>query len=50
MLNTEDSYRADVADPSNPKLITIEGTMELCQELEIDPESVSIAHLPDRYC
>ncbi|GFZ49073.1 Defective in cullin neddylation protein 1 [Saitozyma sp. JCM 24511] len=26
-------------DPSNPRLITIEGTMAMCQELEIDPES-----------
>ena len=50
MSITQDPYRADVADPSNPKLITIEGTMELCQELEIDPESVSIVHLLDKYC
>ncbi|KAL7423322.1 Scaffold-type E3 ligase [Cryptotrichosporon argae] len=29
-------------DPSNPKLITIEGTMEYCQALDIDPESDSV--------
>ncbi|WVR04315.1 hypothetical protein IAU60_001315 [Kwoniella sp. DSM 27419] len=29
-------------DPSNPKLITIEGTMELCQELDVDPASDSV--------
>ncbi|KAK1926655.1 Cullin binding-domain-containing protein [Papiliotrema laurentii] len=26
-------------DPSDPKLIKIDGTMELCNELDIDPES-----------
>ena len=29
-----------MVDPSDPKLIKIEGTMELCEELDIDPESV----------
>ena len=28
-------------DPSDPRLIKIEGTMEMCEELDIDPESVS---------
>ncbi len=30
-------------DPNNPGLITIEGTLQLCEDLEIDPESVSIS-------
>lgn len=34
-----------VLDPSNPRLITIEGTMQYCEELGIDPESVSLYHL-----
>lgn len=33
-------FGADGTDPSNPKLITIEGTMQYCEELGIDPESV----------
>jgi len=37
-------------DPSDPKLIKIEGTLELCGELDIDPESVSIVmSLPRPY-
>lgn len=31
-------------DPHNPGLITIEGTMQLCEDLEIDPSSVSIGN------
>lgn len=30
-----------IADPSDPKLIKIDGTMELCEELDIDPGTVS---------
>lgn len=30
-----------IEDPSDPKLITIDGTMQLCEELGIDPSSVS---------
>ena len=33
---------ADKADESDPKLITIEGTMALCSELGIDPSSDSV--------
>lgn len=28
-------------DPSQPDLITIEGTMQLCEALGVDPENVS---------
>lgn len=30
------------SDASDPKLIKIEGTMEMCGELGIDPEAVSL--------
>lgn len=30
-----------IKDPSDPKLIKIDGTMELCEELDIDPGTVS---------
>lgn len=30
-----------ITDPSDPKLIKIDGTMELCEELGIDPGTVS---------
>ena len=31
----------DDVDASTPNLITIEGTMKLCEDLEVDPENVS---------
>lgn len=31
---------ADILDPTEPKLITMDGTMEMCNELDINPESV----------
>ena len=42
------THKADLvlmrdADPSDPKLIKIDGTMQLCEELGIDPESVRSA-------
>ena len=33
-------------DPTDPKLIKIDGTMQLCEELGIDPSSVSLASAP----
>ena len=40
-MESKDRLTELTIDPSDPKLIKIEGTMEMCEELGIDPESVS---------